>query len=89
MGRVGATTVKTVVRAEVADRAKRRAMGKNISLSDYLRRLLERDLGMDDEVFFMEDLENDLEEGRNEKVYSSAAELIGELHRECAHDAQI
>jgi hypothetical protein len=44
---------------------------------------------MDDEVFSMEDLEKDLEKGKDEEIFSSAKELIGELHRECANDAKI
>jgi hypothetical protein len=87
MGPMATKTLKTVVRSEVADKAKGKAGKKNISLSDYLRRLLERDLGMDDEVFTMEDLERDLEDAKQEKIFPSAEELIGELHRECAHDA--
>jgi hypothetical protein len=42
---------------------------------------------MDDEVFTMEDLERDLEDAKQEKIFPSDEELIGELHRECAHDA--
>jgi hypothetical protein len=76
MGLMGTTTVKTVVREEVANRARRRAVAKNISLSDYLRRLLERDLGMDDEVFSMGDLEKD---GQIRDIFLSNPELFKKL----------
>jgi hypothetical protein len=73
--------LKTTVRVEVAERAKEKAKMKNLSLSNYLCRLVERDLGSDEETFTLEDRENDLKECKNSPVYHSAEELFEDLHR--------
>jgi hypothetical protein len=81
------TTLKMTVRAEIARKAKEKAKAKDLSLSNYLCRLVERDLGADAEIFSREDLIRDVEEAKNGPVYHSADELFEKLDHEAANNS--